>query len=109
MERLKVSRQRFSIGAAEAGGERLLVIAGPCVIEERDMTLRIAETLAKACAARALPFVFKASYRKANRSSGRSFAGLPLDRALAVLAEVRDTLGLPVLTDVHEPDEVTAA
>ncbi|MFI5370471.1 MAG: 3-deoxy-8-phosphooctulonate synthase [Candidatus Eisenbacteria bacterium] len=104
-----MSERRFAIGSAEAGGERLLVIAGPCVVEDRDMVLRTAETLARACASRDLPFVFKSSYRKANRSSVRSFTGLPMDQALAVLAEVRDTLGVPVLTDVHDTDEVTAA
>jgi 2-dehydro-3-deoxyphosphooctonate aldolase (KDO 8-P synthase) len=61
------------------------------------------------CAARGLPFVFKASYRKANRSSGRSFAGLPVDAALAALARVKRELGVPVLTDVHEEVEVAAA
>jgi 2-dehydro-3-deoxyphosphooctonate aldolase (KDO 8-P synthase) len=104
-----VSERRFAIGSAEAGGERLLVIAGPCVVEDRDTTLRIAETLRDACGKRRLPFVFKASYRKANRSSVRSFTGLAMDLALEVLAEVRDTLGVPVLTDVHDEREVTAA
>jgi len=104
-----VSERRFAIGNAETGGERLLVIAGPCVVEERDLTLRTAEKLRDACAKRQLPFVFKASYRKANRSSVRSFTGLPMETALAVLAEVRDTLGVPVLTDVHDEREVAAA
>jgi len=104
-----VSERRFAIGNAETGGERLLVIAGPCVVEERDLTLRTAEKLRDACAKRQLPFVFKASYRKANRSSVRSFTGLPMETALAVLAEVRDTLGVPVLTDVHDECEVAAA
>ncbi|HUK61713.1 MAG TPA: 3-deoxy-8-phosphooctulonate synthase [Dongiaceae bacterium] len=104
-----MSERRFAIGNAETGGERLLVIAGPCVVEERDLTLRTAEKLRDACAKRQLPFVFKASYRKANRSSVRSFTGLPMETALAVLAEVRDTLGVPVLTDVHDEREVAAA
>ena len=104
-----MSERRFAIGNAETGGERLLVIAGPCVVEERDLTLRTAEKLRDACAKRQLPFVFKASYRKANRSSVRSFTGLPMETALAVLAEVRDTLGVPVLTDVHDECEVAAA
>jgi 2-dehydro-3-deoxyphosphooctonate aldolase (KDO 8-P synthase) len=104
-----VSERRFAIGNAGVGDGRLLVIAGPCVVEDREMTLRIAETLRDACAERRLPFVFKASYRKANRSSARSFTGLPMETALAVLAEVRDGLGVPVLTDVHDEREVSAA
>ncbi len=104
-----MSTRRFRIGSAEVGGGPLLVIAGPCVVEDRDMVMRVAETLVRACEARSLPYVFKASYRKANRSSVRSFTGLPMDAALAVLAEVRDTFRVPVLTDVHDESEVTAA
>ena len=100
---------RFSIGDAEAGGPGLLVVAGPCLVESEDLCLRVAERLKGLCAARGLPFVFKASYRKANRSSGRSFAGLPADQALEVLARVRREFGVPVLTDVHEEADVDAA
>lgn len=101
--------KRFAIGAAEAGGPRLLVIAGPCVVESAEMCLQIAAHLKSACAERDLPFVFKASYRKANRSSGRSFAGPPIEEALAILARVKREVGVPVLTDVHEVEEVAAA
>jgi len=100
---------RFTIGSAEAGGGRLLVIAGPCVIEDEAMTLQVARHLQSACAARGLPFVFKASYRKANRSSAGSFEGISPDEALGVLVRVRRELGVPVLTDVHEVSEVAAA
>jgi 2-dehydro-3-deoxyphosphooctonate aldolase (KDO 8-P synthase) len=100
---------RFTIGAAEIGGPRLFVIAGPCVIENEAMCLQISRRLQGACAARGLPFVFKASYRKANRSSHRSFAGLPADEALAILRRVRDEVGVPIITDVHEEAEVPAA
>jgi 2-dehydro-3-deoxyphosphooctonate aldolase (KDO 8-P synthase) len=98
----------FSIGAAEAGGPRLLVIAGPCVVESAESCLEVASRLKVLCAERDLPYVFKASYRKANRSSGHSFAGLGLDEALGILAHVRQELGVPVLTDVHEVAEVAA-
>jgi 2-dehydro-3-deoxyphosphooctonate aldolase (KDO 8-P synthase) len=101
--------RRFAIGSAEAGGPALLVIAGPCVVESEDLCLRVASHLQQACAARSLPFVFKVSYAKANRSSVRSFAGLPRAEALAALARVRRELGVPVLTDVHAEDEVAAA
>jgi 2-dehydro-3-deoxyphosphooctonate aldolase (KDO 8-P synthase) len=99
----------FRIGAAEAGGARLLVIAGPCVIESADSCLLVAERLRDLCAGRGLPYVFKASYRKANRSSARSFEGLGPDEALAALARVKREAGVPVLTDVHETGEVAAA
>ena len=99
---------RFSIGAAEAGGPRLLVIAGPCVVESAESCLEVATRLRALCAERGLPYVFKASYRKANRSSGRSFAGLGMDEALGILDYVKREAGVPVLTDVHEVAEVVA-
>jgi 2-dehydro-3-deoxyphosphooctonate aldolase (KDO 8-P synthase) len=101
--------KRFPIGAAEAGGPRLLVIAGPCVVESAELCLTVATHLKAACAAHDMPYVFKASFRKANRSSGRSFAGLPVDQALAALARVKREVGVAVLTDIHEPDEAAAA
>lgn len=99
----------FAIGNAQAGGDRLLILSGPCVIESEGMCLRVAEHMKALCDARRLPYVFKASYRKANRSSGRAFTGLASDEALAVLAKVRRELGVPVVTDVHEEAEVAAA
>jgi 2-dehydro-3-deoxyphosphooctonate aldolase (KDO 8-P synthase) len=101
--------KRFAIGGAEAGSKRLLIVAGPCVVESADLCLRVATHLKSLCAARDLPFVFKASYAKANRSSGRSFQGLPRHEALEILGRVRRELQVPVLTDVHEEDEVAAA
>lgn len=100
---------RFTIGSAEVAGSRLLVIAGPCVIESEAMCLETARRLQAACAARDLPFVFKASYRKANRSSAGSFAGLDPDAAFGILAAVKRELDVPVLTDVHEVAEVSPA
>jgi 2-dehydro-3-deoxyphosphooctonate aldolase (KDO 8-P synthase) len=90
------------------GGSRLLWIAGPCVIESRDHTLSIAERLAKLAAERNLQLVFKASFDKANRSSGKSFRGPGLDEGLRVLADVKRVTGLPVTTDVHETAQVSA-
>jgi 2-dehydro-3-deoxyphosphooctonate aldolase (KDO 8-P synthase) len=101
--------KRFSIGDAEVGGPRLLVIAGPCVVESAELCLEVGKRMKALCRERDLPYVFKASYRKANRSSGGSFRGLPLEDALAVLARVRRELAVPVLTDVHEVAEVPAA
>jgi 2-dehydro-3-deoxyphosphooctonate aldolase (KDO 8-P synthase) len=101
--------RRFDIAGAQVGGPPLLVIAGPCVIEGAEMCLEVARKLRDACAARGMPYVFKASYRKANRSSGASFEGLPIPDALDVLARVKRELSLPILTDIHEISEVEAA
>lgn len=87
---------------AVGGGNPLLWIAGPCVIESRDFTLSIAERLKRIAEELKLPLVFKASFDKANRSSGKSFRGVGLHEGLAILDAVRQATGLPVTTDVHE-------
>jgi 2-dehydro-3-deoxyphosphooctonate aldolase (KDO 8-P synthase) len=90
------------------GGAPLAVIAGPCVIESRDAALRHAEQL-KALAARAgLGLVYKSSFDKANRTAVDAFRGIGLDEGLAILADVRRETGLPVLTDVHEREQIAA-
>jgi 2-dehydro-3-deoxyphosphooctonate aldolase (KDO 8-P synthase) len=83
-------------------GEPLLWIAGPCVIESAELTMQIAETLAALSRRLKIPLIFKASFDKANRSSGKSFRGPGLEAGMKVLAEVKKRTGLPVLTDVHE-------
>src|SRR4051794_28912222 len=88
------------------GGSPLLWIAGPCAIESRDHTLGVARELARVADRLALPLVFKASFDKANRSSGKSFRGVGMDEGLRVLADVRRETGLPVTTDVHETIQV---
>jgi len=85
------------------------VIAGPCVIETADLCLRIAESLAVLASRLPIQAVFKASYDKANRTSGGSYRGPGLDDGLAVLDRVRRETGLPVTTDVHLPEQATAA
>jgi len=87
-------------------GGGLFVIAGPCVMESADQCLRIARQLKSACAELGLPYVFKASFDKANRSSGDSFRGPGLEAGLAILSDIRRQLDLPVLTDVHETAQV---
>jgi 2-dehydro-3-deoxyphosphooctonate aldolase (KDO 8-P synthase) len=98
--------KRFGIGSARVGGPELLVVAGPCVVESGELCMTVASKLQELTSARGLPFVFKASYRKANRSSGRSFSGLPDQQGLDALARVKLELGVPVLTDVHDVAEV---
>lgn len=90
-------------------GRPLLWICGPCVIESRDHVLRVAERLRQLADEFGIPLVFKASFDKANRSSGRSFRGVGLEAGLAALAAVRDATGLPVTTDVHEPYQAAPA
>jgi 2-dehydro-3-deoxyphosphooctonate aldolase (KDO 8-P synthase) len=107
-----LSTSAFTIGngprAVRAGGGTLFVIAGPCVIESRDSALRHAERLVRISDSAGVPIVYKSSFDKANRTSHTSFRGPGMQEGLDVLAEVRSTTGLPVLTDVHETNEVAA-
>ncbi len=82
------------------------LIAGPCVIESKQMALETASALKDICAALSVPFIYKASYDKANRSSGQSLRGCGIDAGLDILAEVRSRIGVPVLTDVHTEQDV---
>ncbi|MBI3013716.1 MAG: 3-deoxy-8-phosphooctulonate synthase [Candidatus Tectomicrobia bacterium] len=91
------------------GGNPLVLIAGPCVIESERDTLEIARRLKEITAAAGVPLIFKASYDKANRTSIRSFRGPGPERGLRVLMRVREDLGVPVLSDVHETDQVYEA
>jgi 2-dehydro-3-deoxyphosphooctonate aldolase (KDO 8-P synthase) len=84
----------------------LFLIAGPCVIESQQLALEVAGRLKEITARLQMPFVFKASYDKANRSSGQSFRGLGIEQGLRILAEVQRQLDVPVLTDVHTVEEV---
>ena len=98
------------IGRHRCGpGQPLVVIAGPCVVESDELCLLIAETLAVLASRLPIQVVFKASYDKANRTSGGSFRGPGIDAGLAVLERVRSATGLPVTTDVHLPEQATAA
>ncbi|HEY7903910.1 MAG TPA: 3-deoxy-8-phosphooctulonate synthase [Casimicrobiaceae bacterium] len=94
----------------DVGLERpMFLIAGPCVVESMQLQLDVAGILKDMCASLGVPFVFKSSYDKANRSSHASFRGPGIDEGLHVLAEVKRQIGVPVLTDVHAIDEVPAA
>ena len=99
--------QSVSVGSSVCGpGQPLLWILGPCVIETHEMTLRIADTLAELAARLSIPVVFKASFDKANRTSGKSFRGPGLREGMKTLAAVKERTGLPLLTDVHETVQV---
>jgi 2-dehydro-3-deoxyphosphooctonate aldolase (KDO 8-P synthase) len=94
----------------EVGLERpLFLIAGPCVVESLQLQIDTAGRLKEICAALGLPLIFKSSYDKANRSSGKSFRGLGIEAGLKILSEVKRQLGLPVLTDVHTTEEIGPA
>ncbi len=99
-----VSAGSLTFGA----GTPFVLIAGPCVIENRDSALRHADALSSLTARLHVPFVYKSSYDKANRSSHASFRGLGIQEGLSILAEVKRELGVPLLTDVHTPQEVAA-
>jgi len=86
----------------------LFLIAGPCVVESREMALDTAGKLKEIAAAVGVPFIYKSSYDKANRSSGKSFRGPGMEKGLEILADVKKQIGVPVLTDVHAEDEITA-
>lgn len=89
-------------------GDRLFLLAGPCVVENEEVVMRTAEHLKELTLRLGIPYVFKASYRKANRTQEGSFTGIGDDAALELLAKVRRELELPVVTDVHESSEVAA-
>ena len=95
-----------TIGPCRCGrGQPLLVIAGPCVIEDEALTLAIADRLKRIAAELSVPLVFKALFDKANRTSVDSYRGPGLARGLGVLRRVKETTGLPVTTDIHLPEQ----
>lgn len=102
--------EKFSIGSLSLPDDNMpLFIAGPCLIESRAMALQTADELQRISREQGVHFIFKGSYRKANRTSGRSFTGIGDIEALEVLADIRQAYGMPVITDVHETKEVALA
>lgn len=98
------------VGAVEIGpGCPLALIAGPCVVENEKNAMRHAVAIQKIARALKIPYIYKSSYDKANRSSMRSFRGLGIERGLNILARVKKETGLPILTDVHTPEECRRA
>ena len=96
----------FQVGDIKIGSGDLFLIAGPCVIESEDHAIRMAEIIKGVTRSLGFPFIFKASYDKANRTSIRSFRGPGLKEGLRILKKIKDELQLPVLTDVHETADV---
>ncbi|HEX9454656.1 MAG TPA: 3-deoxy-8-phosphooctulonate synthase [Candidatus Binatia bacterium] len=104
-----MTTQLIKAGNVEIGGDRpLAVIAGPCVVESQESALRHASALKEIADRVGVPYIFKASYDKANRSSVDSFRGLGLAKGLEILAQVKKQIGVPILTDVHESGQVDA-
>ncbi len=106
---MTAQRPTATIAGRTVGGGELFLIAGPCVLETRALALAIAERLAEIAGARGLALVFKASFDKANRTSIGAGRGPGIEEGLAILGEVRERTGLPVLTDVHLPDQCALA
>lgn len=99
-----------TIDTIEIGnGKPLVLFAGPCVVESREMILRTAESVKSTAEKYRTPLVFKSSYKKANRTSGSSFIGIGDEEALKILAEVKREFGLPIMTDIHTEAEATMA
>ncbi|MGA7400754.1 MAG: 3-deoxy-8-phosphooctulonate synthase [Candidatus Sulfotelmatobacter sp.] len=99
-------RTEFQVGDVRIGAGNLFIIAGPCVIESEEHAIRMAEIIKGVTRALGFPFIFKASYDKANRTSIRSFRGPGVKEGLRILKKIKDELQVPVLTDVHEVADV---
>ena len=101
--------QKIDVGGVSIGGGSLVLIAGPCVIESEAHAVETALALRDITRRTSVPFIFKASYDKANRTSGASFRGPGLKEGVRILARVREAAGVPILTDIHEPSHAAIA
>ena len=99
----------FEIGPVRVGNERLFLIAGPCVIESEAHVRKMADAIQRIAADLSMPYIFKASFDKANRTSVSSFRGPGLKEGTAILRRLAESTGLPILTDVHEPSQCDVA
>jgi 2-dehydro-3-deoxyphosphooctonate aldolase (KDO 8-P synthase) len=97
---------QFQVGNVTIGGDKLFLIAGPCVIESEDHAIKMAEAIAGVARALRVPYIFKASYDKANRTSLKSYRGPGISAGLRILKKISRTVHLPILTDVHEAVDV---
>jgi 2-dehydro-3-deoxyphosphooctonate aldolase (KDO 8-P synthase) len=103
-----MTEKNFKLGDFQIGGPNLFLIAGPCVIESEAHALKMAEAINAVARKLTVPYIFKASYDKANRTSLKSFRGPGLEAGLSILVKIRKQVGVPVLTDVHETKDVPA-
>lgn len=102
------SVKSFHIGNVEAGGRDFFLIAGPCVVENETHAMKMAEAISAITRQLKIPYIFKASFDKANRTSANSYRGPGIDEGLRVLAKIKSEMALPVLTDIHEVSQVQA-
>jgi 2-dehydro-3-deoxyphosphooctonate aldolase (KDO 8-P synthase) len=110
MDQLEPTARTVQVGAIEIGNDRpFALIAGPCQIESRAHAMEVADALAALSAATGVPVIYKSSYDKANRTSASAARGIGMAQGLAILAEVRERFGLPVLTDVHAAEQCAPA
>ena len=108
MEPLRPLENTVRVGPITLGDGRLALIAGPCAIESEELCLSVAQHLAGICGELGIPYIFKSSFDKANRTSTSSFRGHGLENGLSILQKVKEQVGVPVLTDVHETEQVEA-
>ncbi len=106
---MPVAIKSFKVGNVEAGGPNLFLIAGPCLVENESHALKMAELMRAITDRLGMPFIFKSSYDKANRTSISAHRGLGVEEGLRILGRVRTDVGLTVLTDVHDVSQVRAA
>ena len=104
-----MSKGTVAIGNVVVGDGKLALIAGPCAVESEDIVFKAAETVSKVRDKYKIPVVFKSSYKKANRLSGKSFSTIGIGKALSILQDVKRQFGMPILTDVHTIEEIEAA
>jgi 2-dehydro-3-deoxyphosphooctonate aldolase (KDO 8-P synthase) len=104
-----MAKRQVRISNVNIGAGQLALIAGPCVVESKEIVFAAAEAVARVRDKFGIPTIFKSSYKKANRLSGSSFSSIGIGKALSILQDVKGKFGLPVLTDVHSLDEIDAA
>jgi 2-dehydro-3-deoxyphosphooctonate aldolase (KDO 8-P synthase) len=104
-----MSKKKVQVGQVNCGADQLFLISGPCVVEEEQVMMRTAETLAEVSLKLGIPVIYKSSFQKDNRSSVKYYDGPGLDEGLKMLEKVKKQFGFPLLTDIHYPDQAAAA
>src|SRR6185295_12347581 len=106
---MPVAVKPFKVGNVEVGGGDLFLIAGPCLVESESHALKMANAISSITRRVGIPYIFKSSYDKANRTSINAHRGLGIEEAMRILGRVRNEAGVAILTDVHATDQVQAA